>query len=260
MEAHPLCLLLPVMRLEEYKALKRDIKEHGLLSPIVVFEDMVLDGRHRLQACDELRIKPTFTRFKGDYDKATAYVLSHNLYRRHLTASQRARVAADLAEHFAEQAKARANLPTTGRARDKAAAAMGVSSRSVADAKRVKTKGTPKLDRAVRDGKVAVSAAAKATAQPAEVQDRAVDMVERGEAKTIAQAISKAKPKQASTVDGAEVRPSGPYAPWCVVKVDGRIVGHVVKHRDGWHAHPITDAHADRDAAVRELLAGGGDA
>lgn len=274
MHAHPLCLLMPVMRHDEYKALKLDIKEHGLLSPIVLFEGKVLDGRHRQQACDELGIKPKTTQFKGSYDEAAAYVMSHNLHRRHLKPSQGARVAADLEEHFADRArerqraggaaggkgKGKANLPEASQARDQAAGLLGVSGRSVSAAKRVKRRGTAKLDDALKAGKVSVSAAAKAAELPPEQQDEAVDMVERGKERSLTAAVRRVSEAQdkAEHVGDATVTYAKPGAPWYAVAVGGQVVGHVVKRDGGWRAYPITETHADREAAVLELVAGRG--
>jgi hypothetical protein len=56
----------------------------------VLFEHMVLDGRHRLRACEETGTAPRFEEYNGD--KPAAHVLSLNLHRRHLSVSQRAMI------------------------------------------------------------------------------------------------------------------------------------------------------------------------
>lgn len=84
------------LRAEEYQALKADIAAHGLLTPITVHKGAVIDGRNRLQACQELGVEPRFQEWNGDGD-LLAFILSANLHRRHLSESQRALIAARIA-------------------------------------------------------------------------------------------------------------------------------------------------------------------
>lgn len=73
---------------EEYEILSKDIATNGQLEPITLFEGVILDGWHRFQACAELNIEPKYKEYDGN--DPVAFVLSKNLHRRHLNASQRA--------------------------------------------------------------------------------------------------------------------------------------------------------------------------
>ena len=92
---HPYCSAIPEMAQEDYKSLKSDISGSGLLEPIVLFQGMILDGRHRYRACLELDIEPWFKDYDGP-DSPMDYVISMNLRRRHLSESQRAQAMANL--------------------------------------------------------------------------------------------------------------------------------------------------------------------
>jgi hypothetical protein len=83
---HPGAALFPMLADDELEELAADIKERGLLQPIVLdAEGRVLDGRNRLAACEKAGIKPAFVTYAdGDSD---GYALAVNISRRHLKAS-----------------------------------------------------------------------------------------------------------------------------------------------------------------------------
>ena len=86
---HPLSAAFPAMSDEDFQALKDDIEVNGQREPVMLFEGMVLDGWHRYRACAELGLSVEKFTFSAT-DDPVAFVLSHNLHRRHLSASQRA--------------------------------------------------------------------------------------------------------------------------------------------------------------------------
>lgn len=89
MDVHPLADIFPMMGDDELAELADDIKENGLLHPIVVDADGVLiDGRNRLRACEIAGVEPTFTQLNGH--DASAFIVSANLNRRNMKAGQRA--------------------------------------------------------------------------------------------------------------------------------------------------------------------------
>ena len=94
---HPLCSIFPEMPDAEFDALRDDIEQHGQRDAIVLWDGQILDGRHRMQACLALGIEPKFRTVEMTWEEAKAYVLSVNLTRRHLDASQRAIIASRLA-------------------------------------------------------------------------------------------------------------------------------------------------------------------
>ncbi len=95
MKFHEIADLFPLIDGDEFKLLCEDIKKEGLNHPVILLDDKILDGRNRYRACIEVGIEPRYEQFKGD--DPLAFVLSENLHRRHLTASQRAALAAEVA-------------------------------------------------------------------------------------------------------------------------------------------------------------------
>ena len=96
---HPAADIFPLLdeASPEFKALVADIDEHGQQQPITLCDGKVLDGRNRLRACHANGLKPITVDFSdANATDPLAFVLSHNLYRRHLTEGQRAMFALDL--------------------------------------------------------------------------------------------------------------------------------------------------------------------
>jgi hypothetical protein len=162
LQVHHAARLLPDPTPEEYARLRADIKEHGLLVPIVMLDDKILDGRTRAQICDELGIDYTSGPMNrhirvatfDEMDDPVATVLSLNAARRHLSATQiveiyleanRAKVEADKQVAKAAQlanlkqgAAREGNAVLSGSTAAKIAQAVGVSESTVKNVLRSK--------------------------------------------------------------------------------------------------------------------------
>ncbi len=103
---HPFAAIFPMMEDDAFKELVADINEHGCRESIIIWKDQLVDGRNRLNACKQLRLKPV-TKILDSNADPEAFILSHNLHRRHLSESQRAMVGARLKESYDDQAKLR---------------------------------------------------------------------------------------------------------------------------------------------------------
>jgi ParB-like chromosome segregation protein Spo0J len=95
LEIHPICEAFPRMSDDELRKLADDIAAHGLREPIWTYRGAVIDGGNRTRACEIAGVEPTTREWDGD-GSLVAFVLSLNLHRRHLTAGQRAALAAEL--------------------------------------------------------------------------------------------------------------------------------------------------------------------
>lgn len=164
----------------EIADLAEDIAEHGLREAIVVHEGMILDGRNRQLACELAEVTPRYAEW-GDGGSPTAYVLSANLHRRHLNASQKAAVGAEALPMFEAEAKQRQRdagehfgrgddsklgekipqaTPRAPKAREIAAKVVGVNDRYVQEAKAIK-ETAPALFARMKAGEVSIMTAAK---------------------------------------------------------------------------------------------------
>ncbi len=151
---HPLAELFPMMLEKDVRELADDICTFGQREPIQLLDGMVLDGRNRLAACRIAEVEPVFVEFDGG--DALNFVLSHNLYRRHLSESQRAIVAARLVDWetgLNQHSAGAANLPA-----HEAARRLSISERAVRAARRIHERGAGELVDAIRDGRVTVHA------------------------------------------------------------------------------------------------------
>jgi ParB-like chromosome segregation protein Spo0J len=78
-------------------ALKNDILAHQQEHPIIVWNDMIVDGRNRFRACEMLGRKPKIKEMQfADEAAVIAYIISTNMRRRHLTDEQRDQIGARL--------------------------------------------------------------------------------------------------------------------------------------------------------------------
>lgn len=199
---HEYANLFPMLAGPALDELREDIRAHGVREPVVFLGDAILDGRNRYICARDLGMEYPRVEYGGD--DPLGFVISHNLHRRHLTESQRASVAAKLANmRHGERADYRAdrgaNLPICDAPAapvtvSEAAAMLSVSERSVKSARKVHEKGAPELVAAVDAGEVSVSAAADIADRPRDVQ---AEIVAKGEREILAAAKAIRAEKQA---------------------------------------------------------------
>ena len=178
---HPLVELFPEMDKAAFADLVADIKAHGVYEPSTLYNNQVVDGKHRELACWELGIVCPRVAYQGKESALLDFVLSKNLHRRHLDASQRSMVAAKIAtmrQGTRTDLQPKPNLAEVSIA--DAAKRMQVSTGSVKTAKSVIAKGVPEIAKAVVDGKLKVSTAAKIVEHPPAVQHDAASKITAG--------------------------------------------------------------------------------
>ena len=182
MDFHEVANIFPLMEGESFSNLVEDIRAHGQHELILIdSQNRILDGRNRYRACLEIqKTLPDFPirleRWNGVGD-LVALVLSRNLHRRHLSESQRAMVAAKVAnlengsnQHTKEGSSIDLPSKPTPISQPAAAKLLNVGVASVKRARQVQSTGAPELIKAVESGSVAVSVAAKVASLPKAAQ------------------------------------------------------------------------------------------
>ena len=186
---HELCDLLPDISGKEFKDMVESIRDHGLDEPIVVYGGMVIDGKNRQRACVEAGVEPSYSEWfppptcvkDEDVSREIAdFVVRRNLFRRHLSASQRSVIAADIA--------ARMNCVASTLAKQ-----FDVSKRMMNFATKVVKSGTKEIVDAVRGGVISASDASKVSGLSQSKQNLALSRVVSGESKTVAEASDRSK-------------------------------------------------------------------
>jgi N6-adenosine-specific RNA methylase IME4 len=209
---HPLAELFPLIDGEEFSAFAEDIRLNGVVDKIVLLDGAILDGRNRFNVLTHLvesgevlgsgwghragepldaehldADNPWFCRFNREVDgDPLSWVLSKNLKRRHLNESQRAVVAAKLANMAVGRPRsfepAPEHIPQICGISARAAAAMlNVGARSVESARTMLKDGTPDLQHAVEQGRIAVSTAETISRLPQQDQAEIIKNLPRDE-------------------------------------------------------------------------------
>ncbi len=183
LEFHPLANIFPLLTGEDFAGMVADIKQKGLIENIILTPDgLILEGRNRYRACLEAGVEPKFETTREPQENWLSFIISKNVHRRHLTASQRAAVAAELVttalgdnQHSGGSAK----LPRLDQS--EAAELFNISTRSVGDAVTIKNRSA-QLHDLVKAGKVPVDVAAKMVRGQPENIDSFVEETKAGKA------------------------------------------------------------------------------
>lgn len=168
----------------ELQTLIDDMKANGYdtSSPIITYQGMILDGRNRYRAAAEASVIPSTVEYSGD--DPLAFVLRHNLHRRHLNETQRGIIAGKLEtlDHGQRADMSRdANLHVI--TRTEAAEMLNVSPRTIATVKAVE-KESPELIEKMQSGEMTANKAWTETKRKAVKQN--LDNIEVQEVKATA--------------------------------------------------------------------------
>lgn len=117
---HEAANIFPMLKESDLELLAADIKKRGLLTPILLTEGKILDGRNRYLACLRVGVEPRFEQWNGDDPYMTGWSL--NVERRHLEQGSRAVLYLLMNQHREEWLQKRQALAdAANRARSEAA-------------------------------------------------------------------------------------------------------------------------------------------
>jgi ParB-like chromosome segregation protein Spo0J len=240
---HPLANVFPLMDEDAFNELVADISQNGLTDPVVMLDGKILDGRNRWKACQQLGIahrEVKFSDLKLGSDDPAAFVWSRNTVRRHLTPNQRDMAAQameelawgqhpDKAAENSTESSAPARKPKT---RKEIAKETGATVTGMNRAKRVRSKGTEEVVKAVETGDLSLRAADRIAALPEEEQ---------------AEVMKAEDPAKAAARKEADrqKRPAVRKAPSPTVTMRGHMTGHQSGIRDVQIVHKYWAEHAD---------------
>jgi len=171
---HPLSAAFPAMTDPEFQALKDSIDVNGVLNPITVYEGMVIDGWHRYSAANELGMDCPSKELDAWIDPV-AFVRAQNKDRRHLPLSAWALIEVSLREWKPSHRPDKGELSSPLRASNQEMAdAVGVTKRTIQQAKAVQSNATPEVIAAVKSGEIGLPKAAAIAKLPKEEQAAAI--------------------------------------------------------------------------------------
>ena len=141
--------LIPPLTDEEFKSLESSILDEGVRDPLVIWDNIILDGHNRYNICTKHNL--IFKRVEKNFDnreQAKIWILENQLGRRNLNEAQRIDVVDKLfylqekqeaKKRISEGGKGGVNLPTLkGRATDNLSKKSKVSRRTYEKGKTVK--------------------------------------------------------------------------------------------------------------------------
>ena len=165
LNTHPIADIWPMMSDDDLQGLSNDIKHQGLLTPVWLYEDTILDGRNRAKACQMAGVKVETKTYTGD--NPVAFAFSLNEKRRHLSSGARAALAVEAKPLYEAEAKKRQGQRTDlsdanfqqkvaeSQSRDKAATDFGTNHQYVNQAEKVKAQA-PEVFEKLKQGKVSM--------------------------------------------------------------------------------------------------------
>lgn len=257
-EFHPIANVFPLIEGREFDELVADIKAHGLLEPIIVYDHKILDGRNRYRACLAAGVEPdlhihgraedhvlhegheetTWAWFddsmeiggpwRGDIEDPHGLVLSLNLLRRHQDEGSRAVSAAKLAN--LPRGRPSGNTSRDVITQTQAAEMLNVSVPSVQRATVVLDHGVTELQDKVAKGGFSLKAAADIARLPKEEQREVVQLTDKEileRAKEIRQERAVERQQQNAEIRARQIElPNGLFdvividPPWPMEKIE----------------------------------------
>src|SRR6266849_1647877 len=232
---HDIVYIWPEMQSDEYDELREDIRTYGLKEAIWIYQDEIIDGRHRYLACLETGVEPRYREWDGK-GSLVLFVASLNQYRRDMDAGQRAIAAVEIERLLVEEASHRrgrhskiealtangledvklgTNLsPISGKSAHQAGAITGASGTYVKTAKKI-IEDAPELKPFVMKRTIKLPDAKKLAKEPEEVRQIVLEKMASGEVKNVRMGLLQIiKENIEAQAQAAENKPLVTLASW----------------------------------------------
>jgi ParB-like chromosome segregation protein Spo0J len=145
MKYHEFANLFPMMNPDEWEQLEESVAEYGLLEPIVLFENQILDGRNRFEAARATGREIKTVEFEGTREEALNFVIQHNLIRRQLDTTRKVVLGVNMLPLYEgrwggdRKSDQEGNIALLkGKASEQVAKLVGVGARYISDGKYIK--------------------------------------------------------------------------------------------------------------------------
>lgn len=233
-EFHEVANIFPMMSESEFSGLVEDIRKNSQIEPIWVYDQKIIDGRNRYNACLEIGIEPVIKEWNGK-GSLVSFVTSLNLHRRHLNYGQLHMLGLKIKPIFEEEARIRRisslkqnTVPTElgerktittelqetvkdkhkGESAREVANLIGGSATGIYTAQKIVKEGIPDIVKAVENGNVSLDRAGKIVKLPKEEQSEALVKAINKEPIKVKlaepQLVTPAPPKELGYMEGAE--------------------------------------------------------
>ena len=182
------------MGADDFQSLKDSVETIGVQNPITLFEGMVIDGWHRYTAAHELGMECPGKQLDAWIDPV-AFVRAQNKDRRHLPLSAWALIEVSLREWKPSHRPDKGELSSPLIASNQEMAdSVGVTKRTIQQAKAVQSNAAPEVIAAVKSGEIGLPKAAAIAKLPKEEQAAAINKPAPKKPAPVAEPYSEAPP------------------------------------------------------------------
>lgn len=183
--------LIPPLTPEEFAGLKQSILAEGCREPIILWDNIIIDGHNRYRICTENNIPfQTIQKEFTDRNEAKVWMLRNQLSRRNLNDFQRVEMVKKCEDAVKLQAEQRmlagksnpvAKFPQGSKARDELGAMAGVSGKTYEHATAVLDNAPEPVIDATRKKELSINAAYEITRMDSDKQQEISDRISSGE-------------------------------------------------------------------------------
>jgi ParB-like chromosome segregation protein Spo0J len=156
--------LIPHLSEGVFNLLEQNILKEGIRDPIVVYNNIIIDGHNRYKIAQKHNLKfKTVDREFNSIDEVKIWILENQAGRRNLNESQRALLGAKLSktEIGSNQYTKEGTQGCVPSSQSEAARVVNVSQRSISSAKKILVNANPEIIKAIELGKLSLYAAEK---------------------------------------------------------------------------------------------------